>query len=46
MRVSVSSVHEEAASGAAPFAAYTVGAIEYRDGFGDYIEYMEKGAEQ
>lgn len=46
MRVSVSSVHEEAASGAALFAAYTVGAIEYRDGFGDYIEYMEKGAEQ
>ena len=39
MPVSVNSVKEEAASGAALFSAYSVGMIEYKDGFGDYINY-------
>ena len=39
MAVSVSSVNEEAATGAALFSAYSIGMIEYKDGFGDYIKY-------
>jgi sedoheptulokinase len=39
MAVSVSSVKEEAATGAALFSAYSIGIIEYKDGFGDYIKY-------
>ena len=42
MSVSVNSVKEEAATGAALFSAYSIGMIEYKDGFGDYIEYAEK----
>ena len=39
MIVSVNSVKEEAATGAALFSAYSIGMIEYKDGFGDYIKY-------
>ena len=39
MTVSVNSVKEEAATGAALFSAYSIGMIEYKDGFGDYIKY-------
>jgi sedoheptulokinase len=39
MTVSVNSVKEEAATGAALFSAYCIGMIEYKDGFGDYIRY-------
>ncbi len=42
MAVSVSSVKEEAATGAALFSAYAIGKIEYGDGFADYIQYIEK----
>lgn len=42
INVSVSSVKEEAASGAALFSAYGIGRIEYKDGFADYIKYVEK----
>ena len=46
MAVSVNSVKEEAATGAALFSAYSIGMIEYKDGFGDYIEYAEKENEK
>ena len=39
MKLSVSSVKEEAATGAALFSAYALGAIQYKNGFGDYINY-------
>jgi ribulose kinase len=39
MNVSISSVKEEAATGAALFAAYAMGKIAYKDGFSDYIKY-------
>ena len=39
MNVSISSVTEEAATGAALFAAYAMGKIAYKDGFSDYIKY-------
>ena len=42
MTVSVNSVKEEAATGAALFSAYGIGMIEYKDGFTDYIKYIEK----
>ncbi|MBQ3015361.1 MAG: MerR family transcriptional regulator [Clostridia bacterium] len=42
MTVSISSVKEEAATGAALFSAYSIGMIEYKDGFADYIKYIEK----
>ena len=42
MSVSVSSVKEEAATGAALLCAYTIGRIEYKDGFGEYIKYTQK----
>ena len=42
MTVSVSSVKEEAATGAALFSAFALGMIEYKDGFGDYIKYARK----
>ena len=42
MTVAVSSVKEEAATGAALFSAYSIGVIEYRDGFGDYIKYTQR----
>ena len=42
MSVSISSVKEEAATGSALFSAYAVGMIEYKDGFADYIKYIEK----
>ena len=44
MEVSVSSVKEEAATGAALFSACGIGMIEYKDGFADYIKYDEKEA--
>ena len=40
--VSVNSVKEEAATGAALFSAYACGMVEYRDGFIDYIKHIEK----
>jgi sedoheptulokinase len=42
MNVSISSVKEEAATGAALFSAYGIGRIEYKNGFVDYIKYIEK----
>ncbi len=39
MPVSVNSVKEEAATGAALLSAYSIGMVEYKDGFGDYIKY-------
>lgn len=42
MSVSVNSVKEEAATGAALFSAYACGMVEYKDGFVDYIKYIEK----
>ena len=39
MAVSISSVKEEGATGAALYSAYTVGMVEYKNGFGDYIKY-------
>ena len=41
MAVSISSVKEEAANGAALYSAYTVGMVEYKNGFGDYIKYAK-----
>ena len=46
MAVSVNSVKEEAATGAALFSAYSVGMIEYKDGFGDYIKYVQEEDEK
>ena len=46
MAVSVNSVKEEAASGAALFSAYSIGMIEYKDGFCDYIKYAQKENEK
>jgi len=43
MPVSVSSVKEEAATGAALLSAYAMGIIEYKDGFTDFIKYKEEG---
>ena len=37
MTLSTDTVHEEAATGAALFSAFAVGAIAYEDGFGDYV---------
>ena len=37
MQVSLSTVKEEAATGAALFSAHTLGLIEYQNGFGDYV---------
>ena len=42
MAVSVNSVKEEAATGAALFSAHSIGMIKYKDGFGDYIKYAQK----
>ena len=42
MTVSISSVKEEAATGAALVAAYAMGKIAYEDGFFDYIKYDDK----
>ena len=44
MTVSISSVKEEAATGAALFAAYAIGKIAYKNGFSDYIKYDESEA--
>ena len=44
MTVSISSVKEEAATGAALFAAYAMGKAAYKDGFSDYINYDEREA--
>ena len=44
MTVSISSVKEEAATGAALFAAYAMGKIAYKDGFSDYIKYDQREA--
>lgn len=41
MAVSVSSVREEAATGASLLSAYAIGRIEYKDGFSDYIKYTQ-----
>ena len=46
MAVSVNSVKEEAATGAALFSAYSIGMIKYKDGFGDYIKYAQKEDEK
>ena len=46
MAVSVNSVKEEAATGAALFSAYSIGMIEYKDGFGDYIKYAQEKEEK
>ena len=46
MAVSVNSVKEEAATGAALFSAYSIGMIEYKDGFCDYIKYDQKENEK
>mgnify|MGYP002570575322 FL=1 len=46
MTVSVNSVKEEAATGAALFSAYSIGMIEYKDGFGDYIKYVQEEDEK
>ena len=46
MTVSVNSVKEEAATGAALFSAYSIGMIEYKDGFGDYIKYAQEEDEK
>jgi len=42
MAVSVNAIKEEAATGAALFSAYSIGMIEYKDGFADYINYIEQ----
>lgn len=42
MTVSINTVKEEAATGAALFSAYSIGMIEYKDGFGDYIKYVQE----
>lgn len=39
--VSVSTVEEEAATGAALFSAYILGYVKYRDGFFDYLNYSK-----
>ncbi|MBE6642546.1 MAG: hypothetical protein E7615_02700 [Ruminococcaceae bacterium] len=41
MPVSITSVKEEAATGAALFSANALGMIQYNDGFADYIKYEE-----
>ena len=46
MPVSVSSVKEEAAMGAALFSAYAIDRIEYKDGFSKYINYLSKENEK
>ena len=40
MPVSVSTVKEEAATGAALFSAHAAGIITYKDGFSDYLQYI------
>ena len=46
MTVSENSIKEEAATGAALFSAYSIGMIEYKYGFGDYIKYTKKENEK
>ena len=40
MPVSLSGITEEAATGAALFSAYSLGLIEYKNGFSDFIKYV------
>ncbi|MBE6640943.1 MAG: MerR family transcriptional regulator [Ruminococcaceae bacterium] len=42
MTVSVCSVKEEAATGAALYSAYALDLIEYKNGFPDFIKYVER----
>ena len=42
MPVSVSSVKEEAATGAALYSAYALDLIEYQNGFPEFIKYVER----
>ena len=46
MAVSVNSVKEEAATGAALFSACAVGMIKYENGFSEYIDYASKEDEK
>ena len=45
MSVSINSVKEESATGTALFSAYSIGMIDYKDGFGDYIKFTQKEIE-
>ena len=42
MSVSICSVKEEAATGAALFSAYAIGKTEYKGGFTDCIKYFDQ----
>jgi len=41
MPVSLSTVKEEAATGAALYSGYALGRIAYKNGFADFIHYID-----